>query len=57
MLDLMSLLQKKSYFLFGPRGTGKSYLIRQQLSPNIPVINLLRWNYGLTLVIVGLENR
>lgn len=48
-LDLMSLLQKKSYFLFGPRGTGKSYLIRQQLSPNIPVINLLRSELYLRL--------
>lgn len=38
----MSLLEKKSYFLFGPRGTGKTYLIQQQLSSSIPVINLLR---------------
>lgn len=48
-LDLMSLLEKKSYFLFGPRATGKSYLIRQQLSPHIPVINLLRSELYLRL--------
>lgn len=48
-LDLMSLLKKKSYFLFGPRGTGKTYLIRQQLSASIPVINLLRSEIYLRL--------
>lgn len=31
ILQLPSLLQKKSFFLFGPRATGKSYLTRQQL--------------------------
>jgi predicted AAA+ superfamily ATPase len=30
-LDLSSLLEKKSYFLFGPRQTGKSSLIRHTL--------------------------
>lgn len=30
-LNLSSLLEKKSFFLFGPRGTGKSTLIRTQL--------------------------
>ena len=30
-LDLLTLLPKKSFFLFGPRATGKSHLIRQQL--------------------------
>jgi predicted AAA+ superfamily ATPase len=48
-LDLKSLLQKKSYFLFGPRGTGKSFLIRQELCPSIPVINLLRSELYLRL--------
>ena len=28
VLDLPSLLQKKSHFLFGPRQTGKTSLIR-----------------------------
>lgn len=32
VLQLPSMLAKKSFFLFGPRGTGKSYLVRQQLS-------------------------
>jgi predicted AAA+ superfamily ATPase len=31
LLDLESLLSRKSYFLFGPRATGKSFLIRKQL--------------------------
>ena len=31
-LQLADLLKKKSFFLFGPRGIGKSYLIRQQLT-------------------------
>lgn len=30
-LQLSSLLRKKSFFLFGPRTVGKSYLIRQEL--------------------------
>lgn len=31
-LDLAKALQKKSHFLLGPRATGKSWLIREQLS-------------------------
>ena len=31
LLDLAVLLERKSFFLFGPRATGKSYLIRTQL--------------------------
>lgn len=31
VLKLADLLKKKSFFLFGPRGVGKSYLIRQEL--------------------------
>ncbi len=30
-LDLKKLLQKKSFFLFGPRSTGKTTLLKQQL--------------------------
>ncbi len=40
-LDIKSLLAKKSHFLFGPRGTGKSTLIRQALSERFQVIDLL----------------
>jgi uncharacterized protein len=32
ILSLKDLLEKKSHFLFGPRQTGKSFLIRQELS-------------------------
>lgn len=39
-LDLNALLQKKSHFLFGPRQSGKSFLIRHTL-PNTRVYNLL----------------
>lgn len=41
-LNLKELLSKKSYFLFGPRGTGKSYLIRNTLKSAGLVINLLK---------------
>lgn len=40
ILDLTALLEKKSFFLFGPRGTGKTTLIRHTLS-NVSVIDLL----------------
>ena len=39
-LQLPQLLQQKSIFLFGPRATGKTFLINQQL-PHSLVINLL----------------
>ncbi len=40
ILDLKSLLAKKSYFLLGPRQTGKSFLIRENLN-DVKVYNLL----------------
>ena len=40
IVDLPKLLKKKSFFLFGPRGTGKTTLIRNTL-PNATVIDLL----------------
>jgi len=40
ILDLAKLLRKKSFFLFGPRGTGKTTLIRHTLS-DTTVIDLL----------------
>ena len=40
-LNLVQLLKKKSFFLFGPRATGKSFLIRQQFSNSTAVLNLL----------------
>jgi uncharacterized protein len=47
-IDLPSLLAKKSYFLFGPRQTGKSFLIRQTL-PNVRVYDLVDSSTYLTL--------
>lgn len=40
ILDLTKLLRKKSFFLFGPRGTGKTTLIQRTL-PDITMIDLL----------------
>ncbi len=39
-LNLENLLSKKSHFLFGPRGTGKTFLIQQQISDAF-IIDLL----------------
>ncbi len=41
ILNLPNLLSRKSFFLFGPRATGKSTLIKQQLSASAMVIDLL----------------
>lgn len=49
ILDLALLLNKKSHFLFGPRSTGKSYLIRQTFENKHPIINLLRNDLYLQL--------
>ncbi len=49
-LDLPSLLKKKSFFLFGPRATGKSTLIRDSfLDKEIIMINLLRGEHYMRL--------
>jgi predicted AAA+ superfamily ATPase len=40
ILDLRTLLKKKSFFLFGPRGTGKTTLVKHTLS-EATVIDLL----------------
>lgn len=49
-LDLNALLKKKSFFLFGPRATGKSTLIRDSFKQDeILLINLLRSDYYLML--------
>jgi predicted AAA+ superfamily ATPase len=40
-LDLLEILAQKSCFLFGPRQTGKSMLIRETLPPGTPSYNLL----------------
>jgi predicted AAA+ superfamily ATPase len=47
-IDLNKLLNKKSFFLFGPRSTGKSTIVAQQLSTAVK-INLLNSAYLLRL--------
>ena len=42
LLSLPDLLAKKSFFLFGPRATGKSFLVNAQLGDRALVIDLLR---------------
>ena len=41
ILNLPRLLSRKSFFLFGPRATGKSTLIKQQLAQTATIIDLL----------------
>ena len=48
-LQLAPLLEMKSFFLFGPRATGKTTLIRQQLSEKATIIDLLDSRYFLKL--------
>ena len=48
-LQLAPLLAKKSFFLFGPRATGKTTLVRQQLSEKAFIIDLLDSRYFLRL--------
>ena len=40
LLDLRALLGRKSHFVFGPRQTGKSFLVRHAL-PGVPIYDLL----------------
>jgi predicted AAA+ superfamily ATPase len=41
-LNLLNLLEKKSHFLFGARGTGKSFLVDHQLSGKAEILSLLQ---------------
>jgi len=41
LLNLPNLLKKKSHFLFGPRATGKTFLIKAEFTKEIAVIDLL----------------
>ena len=41
LLDLNDLLKKKSFFLFGPRSTGKSTLVKEQLLNSAGISDLL----------------
>lgn len=49
ILDLNKLLKDKSFFLFGPRATGKSTLIHTQLGNGVFVLDLLRNNLLMRL--------
>jgi len=49
VLQLGDLLARKSFFLFGPRTTGKSYLIRQTLGDRVLLFDLLRGDLLLRL--------
>lgn len=49
ILNIKQLLEKKSFFLFGPRATGKSTLVRTQLGDHALVIDLLKSDILLRL--------
>lgn len=49
ILQLTDLLQNKSHFLFGPRSTGKTSMIRKQLGGQAIIIDLLRTETYLLL--------
>ena len=49
LLDLPGLLRRKSFFLFGPRATGKSFLVESQLKDRALVVDLLRSDLYLRL--------
>jgi len=48
-LNLLQLLKKKSFFLFGPRSTGKTYLINEQLKDQAVIFDLLKGDLFLRL--------
>jgi predicted AAA+ superfamily ATPase len=47
--QLPDLLRRKSFFLFGPRATGKSWLARHQLGDRAVLVDLLRGDVFLRL--------
>lgn len=49
ILNLPNLLSQKSFFLFGPRSTGKTFLVNQQLKGEAMIINLLHSDTFLRL--------
>ncbi len=48
-LDLSELTKKKSMFLFGPRSTGKTFLLKRQLGERALIIDLLKSQFYLPL--------
>lgn len=67
ILNLAELIHDRSYFLFGPRATGKSFLIRQQLSQEAIILNLLKTDLAFRLlaepyrleelILAGMQNK
>ncbi len=49
LLDVGALAKKKSFFLLGPRATGKTFLIREQMGANAFVVDLLSSDLFLRL--------
>jgi predicted AAA+ superfamily ATPase len=49
-LNIKKLLEKKSFFLLGPRATGKSTLIKNQLNDEALILDLLRGDLYLRLM-------
>lgn len=49
IINLLELLGKKSFFLFGPRSTGKTFIVRQQLAEQAFTLDLLRGDLFLRL--------
>ena len=49
ILNLSELLKKKSFFLFGPRASGKTWLIGKQLAGQARILNLLKAEVFLRL--------
>ena len=49
IINILKLLNKSSHFLFGARGTGKSFTIRNTLLPDVDLIDLLKSETYLTL--------
>ncbi len=45
----LELLEKKSFFFFGPRSTGKTSLLKKSIDGSVPSINLLQSRYFLPL--------
>ena len=48
-LNINQLIEKKSFFLLGPRATGKSFLIHEELGKHAVIVNLLRSELYLKL--------
>lgn len=49
ILDIAKLMELRSHFLFGPRATGKSFLIKKQLADKAIVLNLLKTDLAIRL--------